>query len=144
MKQLVLRLGLKSKQLNKIAQRVFIASTDVPNLISNVDRMLRIGYQYVPEKIETIQSPDYMADMFARYGRFLGDCDDASIMVSALLSLLEVPNRFVAIQGERDSNEYDHVYVEAYNGSSWVPIDLTVDPDTKHVYYKRLEVPVYV
>lgn len=145
MKQLVLRVGLRSQQLNKIAQRVFISSNGMAlDIIDRIDRMLRIAYQYVPERIEIIQSPDYMADMFAKYGKFVGDCDDASIMVSALLTLLEIPNRFVAIQSDRQSNEFDHVYVEAYDGTVWIPIDLTVDPDTKHVFYKRLEVPVYV
>jgi len=54
-----------------------------------------------------------------------GDCDDKSILLSALLLSLGIQTRFVAIQRPY-KNTFSHVYVEGFIGGKWIPMDATV------------------
>lgn len=92
-------------------------------------------YEHDPENIELIASPmrmfQSMNDM-AKAGMntggklFVGDCDDASILVSSLAGSLGVPYRFETIKGAANSDEFTHVYAGLMVDGGWHGADLTV------------------
>jgi hypothetical protein len=115
---------------------------DAMTLLNTVDRHLRAHFVYVPEEIETVQTPDYMVTYKEIHGVYYGDCDDISTLEAALLTCLGIPARFVCIRSKPDTTSYDHVYIEARVGNDWVPSDITVPKDLKHNWYQRLEIAI--
>jgi transglutaminase-like putative cysteine protease len=69
--------------------------------------------------IETIATPARTLDI----GQ--GDCDDMSVLISALLESLSHPTRFVAV-GFRPG-ELSHVFTETRIGNRWVPLETSID-----------------
>lgn len=53
----------------------------------------------------------------------VGDCDDKSILVAALLGSIGHPTRFVAVGFE--PGKFDHVYPETLIGRKWVAVETT-------------------
>jgi len=53
-----------------------------------------------------------------------GDCDDQSILVSALLEAVSHQTRFVAMGFER--GKFSHVLSEDWMGRTWLPLETTV------------------
>ncbi len=86
---------------------------------------IRQRYHYIqdPVEVELVHDPRYLLRQIDRQGFFMGDCDDASVLLATLLETAGYPTRFV-VQG--DSGEsYAHVLVEAQLDGTWTPIDLT-------------------
>lgn len=50
-----------------------------------------------------------------------GDCDDLTILAAALAESIGLKTRMVF--GARDDGEWSHVWLEVFDGSSWVPWD---------------------
>lgn len=78
-----------------------------------------IRYTHDIAGIETLQTPPATIELEA------GDCDDKSTLLAALLASVGHRTRFVAV-GYRQSNDYQHVYVEAALGNDWIPLDATM------------------
>jgi len=68
--------------------------------------------------IETLATPDKV--LAAR----VGDCDDMTVLLSAMLESVGYPTRFV-IEGYQDGAGWEHVYLEVYLLGGWVPLDPT-------------------
>lgn len=69
--------------------------------------------------IETVATPQRTLEI----GQ--GDCDDISVLISALLESLSFQTRFLAV-GFRPG-ELSHVLTEVRLGKWWVPLETTVD-----------------
>ena len=69
--------------------------------------------------VETLATPARTLDI----GQ--GDCDDMSVLISALLESLSHPTRFVAV-GFRPG-ELSHVFTETRIGNRWVPLETSID-----------------
>lgn len=69
--------------------------------------------------VETLQTPKATLELG------VGDCDDKSLLLAALLQAINLPARFVAIA--MNDGPYSHVLVETRRGSRWVPLE-TIRP----------------
>lgn len=144
MRSLVLE-SLQSQKLCDLATQIY-ASVGYRNspevLIDRVDSYLRRNFTYVPEEIETVQTPEYMIIGKEINGFYFGDCDDISTLEAAILTCLGVPVKFVCIRSKPDTNSYDHVYIEAKANDKWIVSDITVSKNVKHHWYQRLEIAI--
>ncbi len=77
----------------------------------------QIRYVQDVDGVETIRAPEKTLEYMA------GDCDDKSIMLSALLLSIGHPCRFVAIG--YTPGVYEHVYVETKIGARWIALETT-------------------
>src|SRR4030095_2736890 len=144
MRSLVLE-SLQSQKLCNIATMIFSSmgyKNDPVTLIDRVDAYLRSNFMYVPEEIETIQTPEYMIIGKEINGFFYGDCDDISTLEAAILTCLGIPARFVCIRSKPDTTTYDHVYIEANANGRWIVSDITVYKKVQHHWYQRLEIAI--
>ncbi len=88
--------------------------------ILRLHRFVRDNIRYVKDVhgVETLQTPE----------RTLingqGDCDDKSILLSAMLESIGTPTRFVAMSFAPFKN-YSHVMIEARLGTRWIPLETT-------------------
>jgi transglutaminase-like putative cysteine protease len=69
--------------------------------------------------VETLQTPKATLELG------VGDCDDKSLLLAALLQAVNLPARFVAIA--MNDGGYSHVLVETRRGNKWVPLE-TIRP----------------
>lgn len=137
--------SLQSRKLCNIATQIFVSTGYSANpdvIIDRVDKYLRQSFFYVPEEIETVQTPEYMITGKEVNGFFYGDCDDISTLEAAILTCLGIPTRFVCIRSKPDTTSYDHVYIEAKSRTEWIVSDITVPRDVKHYWYQRLEINI--
>jgi len=116
--------------------------TNKSELLRMVDDFLRRKFVYVDEKIETIQTPDYMLTGLEMSGILAGDCDDISTLHAALLTALGFVVRFVAIRSIQDSTAFDHVYIEVQNNNRWIMYDITLPLETQINYFGRIAIEV--
>lgn len=90
-----------------------------------------IRYLMDPVDVELVQTPDKTLDLG------VGDCDDKSTLLCAMLESVGHPTRFVAIGFE--PNVFAHVYLETKIGPNWVscettePVEVGWQPDPRIV-----------
>jgi len=103
-------------------------------------------FHYVndPFDIELLKSPDVSDAEIERTGFFMGDCDDASTYLAALLkSVGYAPYFIVATPADSDSFDLSHVYVKVNIPSMdlWITLDPTArgKPFGWEVPAKRIE-----
>jgi transglutaminase-like putative cysteine protease len=81
------------------------------------------AYEKDPVGGDLVHDPVDMVRRIAVHGTIGGDCDDASILISALLQSLGIRTRFAAISIRRDQRLH-HVGVEAQDGPrAWMWLD---------------------
>jgi len=68
--------------------------------------------------VETLATPDKTLQMR------VGDCDDMTVLLAAMLESVGYPTRFV-IEGYNDDAIWEHVYLEVYLLDTWVALDPT-------------------
>lgn len=142
MRRLVLE-SLKSPRLASVATLLYTKSFSTGmQLLKDVDSFLRSKFVYMDEKIETLQTPDYMLTGLEMSGRLVGDCDDISTLHAAILTALGFEVRFVAIRSVKENSDYDHVYIEANHNGDWVMYDLTLPLGTEIEYFSRVAIGV--
>lgn len=137
MRSLVLQ-SLNSKRLVRFASKFWFK----PDMLQSVETFLRSRFQYVDEKIETLVAPDYMLQGLENTGAIRGDCDDISTLHAAILTCLDIKVRFVAIRSRQDDPNYDHVFMEAFNGTEWILYDITIPPGTPIEWFSRVAINV--
>ncbi len=109
---------------------------------NDLDRWVRGHFRYRPENQEVVRTPDFMLTDLETSGYVEGDCDCISVFYGTILRILGFDRiRFVAIRYS-DLYEFQHVFGEWFNGSSWVRFDPTVDAGTIHVELERMVEPV--
>lgn len=69
--------------------------------------------------VETLQTPKATLELG------VGDCDDKSLLLAALLLAINLPARFVAIG--MNGGDLSHVLVEVRYGKGWMPLE-TIRP----------------
>lgn len=67
--------------------------------------------------VETLATPE------TTLRHLVGDCDDKSTLLAALLQAVGVPTRFV-LAGYHGA-DFEHVYLQAFVGADWVSLDAT-------------------
>lgn len=87
--------------------------------IRDIHAFVRDEIRYIKDirGVETLHTPEKLLEIKQ------GDCDDKSILVSALLESIGHPTRLVAV-GFRP-NEFSHVYAETKIGEKWVGLETT-------------------
>lgn len=83
---------------------------------------VRDNIRYLGDVVETetLHTPDVILN----YRQ--GDCDDFSVLLASLLESINHPARFIAV-GFTAPGDFEHVYVEALVGNTWVPLDASVE-----------------
>ena len=97
-----------------------------------IDAVLRPIYQYRDEDEEIVRTPEFMLNDYETIGHIEGDCDDIATLTASFTKAMHLPTRLTGIQSDHGQGEYDHVFSEFLVGSSWFPIDLTVEPGTQY------------
>jgi hypothetical protein len=97
--------------------------------------------------VEVIIRPVDMA-RYIDQGIAIGDCDDFSMYLAALLTALEIPCSFCTVAASAQApNQYSHVYVVAYPDGQRVPCDASHGQycgwEVANTFNKRTEWPVY-
>lgn len=105
--------------------------------LDTLDLQVRGHFRYRPENLEVIRTPELMWSDWMRQGWFEGDCDDVSVMFATILKALLYPVRFVAIRYDNHP-EFEHVFIEAYDGTSWRVFDPTVTVGTDYKATERM------
>ncbi len=114
----------------------------IPN-VNSIESWVRDRLVYtVDYPVEILRSPDNMLATIRRTGYFNGDCDDATILASALVNAMRYPVRFVAITDNIWDEGYSHVYCQYYFNNAWRDIDATEPEGTIIVYPSAMLVTV--
>lgn len=100
--------------------------------LNEYDRMVRVRefirrsmpFERDPRGTEAINDPLLSLEKIAAYGEAAGDCDDASVLIAALLESIGVRTRFAALSVRAD-RQLHHVAVEAFDrrAGRWVYLD---------------------
>jgi len=83
-------------------------------------------HEYVRDHIRytrDIRGTETVATPEQTISRRLGDCDDKSLLVAALLEAIGHPTRFVAVG--REPMDFCHVLVETRIGQKWISVETT-------------------
>ena len=140
--------SLKSKKLCKLAAVLWTESLKGSGIsvsqvaLKTIDGYLRSHFIYIPEMIETIQTPDYMLNGLEINNVLMGDCDDITTLHAALLLCLAFKVRLVAIRSTFTDPNFDHVYLETEHQGEWIPYDITIPLGTEIHYFGRLTMAV--
>lgn len=83
---------------------------------------VRDSVRYVRDivDVETLSTPDKTLE------QLIGDCDDQSVLLAALLESVGYPTRFV-VAGYSIPGHFDHVYLEVNVDGEWIACDPTVN-----------------
>lgn len=90
------------------------------------DVRLRLRYTHDPIDVELVKSPRAaLEECRAHGGKFVGDCDDACVLLAAMLGAVGLHSRFVVVPTDRGRpGEWSHVYVSARTrDGAWVALD---------------------
>ncbi|MGM0587091.1 MAG: transglutaminase-like domain-containing protein [Bacteroidota bacterium] len=87
-------------------------------------------YKWIHNNIDYVRDPigvEWVQSARKTIQRGYGDCDDHSILASALLGSLGVPTKFKVIKASRkDPDAWTHVYVLYKANGQWIPFDTTL------------------
>lgn len=88
--------------------------------IESVFNYVRDHIRYVKDihNVETISTPDKVL------GSQVGDCDDQSTLLAAMLESIGYPTRFVCA-GYSSDDALEHVYVQVFTDYGWIDCDPT-------------------
>ncbi len=95
-------------------------SRDAVCQVKTIHAWVRDNIKYLPDvrDVETIQTPDYTLRMMS------GDCDDQSVLTSALCESVGRPTRFMAIAVR--GGDFSHVSSQVLLGTRWVNLETIV------------------
>lgn len=79
-----------------------------------------------PYGLEFVKSPDVVDSEIKSYGQFIGDCDDASAYLAALLKSVGYPVSLTVL-APPGKEKFSHIYVQAYlpKEKRWIALDPT-------------------
>ena len=107
------------------------------------DNTLKTYWHYASEDTETVRSVAYQVGNLMKYGKLIGDCDDAAAVAVACACASRLPYRIVAVRSP-ESSEFEHVFVEVarpvgLKTGSWVRMDPTAPVDADYQFWERME-----
>lgn len=97
----------------------------ISDYVRAVDRFVRMHTRLIDEPEELLIDPRFAIDQIKERGYFFGDCDDTSLLIASLLTVVGIATRFKAIS-ERADGSFGHVFVEFKHGETWKAIDSTL------------------
>ncbi len=110
-----------SPQIRQTAtQAVFLTpEKDEFSEVNAIFTLVRDGVRYVKDvhDVETLSTPEKTLE-----GR-IGDCDDQTMLLAALLESVGYPTRFV-VAGYHGP-DYEHVYLQTWINGEWINLDPT-------------------
>lgn len=82
--------------------------------------LVRDGVRYLRDihDVETLSSPEMTL------AQRVGDCDDKTTLLAALLESIGYPTRFV-VAGYSQPGEVEHVYLQVFARGEWIDADAT-------------------
>lgn len=123
--------------LHDPSQRVRLRAESIVRNVPEANKQLQaealfrfvVGhYHYVndPIGIEYLKSPEIVDAEIHTQGTFVGDCDDATAYLAALLKSIGIPVRIVVIQPKNTPGlEFRHVFPSAFFANEWHTMDPT-------------------
>jgi hypothetical protein len=121
------RLGLRGADQTDTCRRVWGHAATGIRFQNDPKTGMGIGGYTEDDVVEVIVRPVDMA-RYVDMGAAVGDCDDFSMYVAALLRALGVDCRFVTVAADgRDPDQYSHVYGVAYPVVDGVPVRMPLD-----------------
>ena len=94
--------------------------------VAEIDAQIRYFYTYTDEEIETLYSPIFNMRRYVAGADIIGDCDDVSMFLAAVLKVKGYRTRFVALRTRRHDPDFYHVVVEVLEQGKWKRYDPTV------------------
>lgn len=92
---------------------------EIEALFQWVQRNVR--YTKDPFRVEVLHTPQRLLELRA------GDCDDMTILLSAMLESIGHPTRLVLVGPDPSRPDlFSHVYLEANHQGQWIPLDPTM------------------
>ena len=85
-------------------------------------------FAHDPQGIEFVKSPEVSDKEIDDYGEFIGDCDDASAYLAALLKSVGYQTNLTIIAKPMSAkNNFTHIFVQVYlpKFKKWLPLDMT-------------------
>lgn len=85
-------------------------------------------FAHDPEGIEYVKAPEVSDKEIDEYGEFIGDCDDASAYLAALLKSVGYRVNLTIISNPKNpKGNFTHIYVQAYSPQKkkWIGLDMT-------------------
>jgi transglutaminase-like putative cysteine protease len=107
-----------------------VAEKDEEGEVSAIYDFVTSVLHYVddPADIELLKNPILIDKSVSEQGYFMGDCDDASGYLAALLKAVGYQVLFVVVTPERaDGFDYRHIFVRVWlpKAAEWVALDAT-------------------
>lgn len=98
--------------------------------VSAIFNFVQTELHYIddPTEIELFKTPLFIDQEISKQGYFMGDCDDASGYLAALLKAVGYQVQFVIVTpANAESYDYRHIYVRAWlpKASQWIALDAT-------------------
>ncbi len=81
-----------------------------------------------PSGVEFVKSPEMIDDEITQYDYFMGDCDDASGYVAALLKSVGYPVALTVIANPKNpAQNFTHIFPQSFlvKSQKWVTLDMT-------------------
>lgn len=83
-----------------------------------------VRYVNDPDGVEWVVQPRVLIQQILAEGVAQGDCDDMVTIESSLLQSVGIVTRSVILKADaRAPHEWSHIYLEAFDGRGWVPLD---------------------
>jgi hypothetical protein len=120
-----------SKDVSPLVTSLVSGGDRIADSVFVIDRFLRRHFVYREEYDEVLRDVPFMLHDLSTLGHMEGDCDDMTILGSAMLCALGVGTRMTAIKSA-NPDEFDHVFSEARIGTEWIPVDPTVPYGTTY------------
>ena len=107
-----------------------VAERDEDGEVAAIFDYVQTVLHYVddPSEIELIKSPLLLDDSVSANGYFMGDCDDASGYLAALLKSVGYQLQLVVVAPEgADTYDYRHIFVRVWlpRAQEWIALDAT-------------------
>lgn len=110
---LVKRLATNILHFHNIPSHHYIEEARaIGNFVKN-----HVRYVKDPVGTESLQAPDMMIRMMQDAGYAMGDCDDMSLLIAALLMSIGIQPRFRAVRYAKDCPHFNHIYVVVYENN---------------------------
>lgn len=98
--------------------------------ISAIANFVKQNFHYVhdPSGLEYVKSPETIDQEISSYHEFMGDCDDASTYLAALLKSVGYRVNLTVIANPKNPTQnFSHIYVQAYSTKQgrWISLDMT-------------------
>lgn len=131
----IVRASVSNPQVWRVARRIVGSANSRNQRVQAlaIRKWCLKHYRYVrdPKRVELLQQPAQLLREIARYGYFVGDCDEASLLTAALCTAVGIRCELHAVSF-RANSPLSHVFAIAYpDGAAPVELDIVRPPEIK-------------